>query len=256
MVFTFSSRPLAMQRPPRHQIFWLESSTPATGVPDGIVLALHLLKVSFNVRSPDARWTIPMQCLMTHRPTKGEWPVPMAEGESGPHFEGGEWVFGHHHIAKNMDRRLRQILSPETQALAPLRVLCVDDNQDAADTQVAVLDQYGYEVRGCYDGPSALAIASEFRPDACLLDLSMPGMDGLELATQLKAQAGRQPLLFIATTALGDWENQTQTALAGFHYHMIKPVDTNAVLTALNRFAAMLHQGPPSCSPFPDETPH
>ena len=65
----------------------------------------------------------------------------------------------------------------------------------------------------CYDGPAALAMAATFEPHVCLLDLVMPQMDGLELAAQLKARPGSQPLLLIATTALGDWEARTKTAL-------------------------------------------
>jgi CheY-like chemotaxis protein len=102
----------------------------------------------------------------------------------------------------------------------------------------------GCEARACYDGPSALAAVGEFRPDACLLDLVMPGMGGLELAARLKATAGPQPLLLVATTALGDLEDRTRTALAGFHYHPTKPVDPPALLAALGRFARMTGRGP------------
>src|SRR5579883_2568196 len=63
-----------------------------------------------------------------------------------------------------------------------LRVLCVDDFHDSADTLGALLRIYGCDVKVCYDGPSALALAESFRPDVCVLDLTMPGMDGDELA--------------------------------------------------------------------------
>jgi CheY-like chemotaxis protein len=98
-------------------------------------------------------------------------------------------------------------------------VLCVDDNKDAADLLAAVLAMLGCEARACYDGPSALAAVGAFRPDACLLDL-------------------------VATTALGDLEDRTRTALAGFHYHLTKPVDPPALLAALGRFARMTGRGP------------
>src|SRR5436190_2223882 len=97
-------------------------------------------------------------------------------------------------------------------AVPPLRVICVDDNRDAADTMAAVLELYGYEVRACYDGPSALLAVDEFQPDAFLLDLKMPGMDGFELAAQIRSRAGPRPLLLVATTAQGTLEDKTRTA--------------------------------------------
>jgi CheY-like chemotaxis protein len=136
-------------------------------------------------------------------------------------------------------------------AARPLRVLCVDDNQDAADTMAALLELHGYEVRACYDGASALGAVDEFQPDAFLLDLKMPGMDGLELASRLRSLAGPRPLLLVATTAQGTLEDQTRTALGGFHHHFTKPVQTADLLAALGRFAELVH--PPGDPP--DEPP-
>ncbi|HJZ55149.1 MAG TPA: response regulator [Gemmataceae bacterium] len=137
------------------------------------------------------------------------------------------------YVARTIKGRVRGVLRPPV----PLRVLCVDDYPDAADALAAILELLGYESRACYDGPSALAAVEQFCPDACLLDLVMPGMDGLELAACLKKRTGPRPLLLIATTALGTLEDRTRTAVVGFHYHLVKPVDTPALLAALNRFA-------------------
>lgn len=76
------------------------------------------------------------------------------------------------------------------EAVLPLRVLCVDDNRDVADSTAELLRLVGFEARACYDGPTALAEAAAFLPSVCLIDLNMPGMDGDELATRLRAQAG------------------------------------------------------------------
>jgi len=119
-------------------------------------------------------------------------------------------------------------------------VLVVDDNPDAADSLAAILEVLGYHVRTFYDGASALAAADEFRPDACLIDLAMPGMSGLELAGEFRARAKARPLLLVATTAHGAVEDRTRTALAGFHYHLVKPVDSSTLLDALGRFGAAL----------------
>ena len=61
------------------------------------------------------------------------------------------------------------------------RVLVVDDNRDSAESMAEFLTPLsGFEVQTCFDGPSALTVCETFRPDACLLDINMPGMDGYE----------------------------------------------------------------------------
>jgi two-component system, OmpR family, response regulator len=121
-----------------------------------------------------------------------------------------------------------------------MRVLVVDDHPDAADALAAVLELLGCPVRTCYNGRTALMVAAEFDPQVCLLDLMMPGMDGLELAARLKSQAAGRPLLLVATTALGDAEAQALTALAGFHYHLTKPVDVCVLIEALTQLGKII----------------
>lgn len=121
----------------------------------------------------------------------------------------------------------------------PLRVLVVDDNPDAADTLAEVVRLLGHDARVCYNGASALAAVDAELPDVCLLDLTMPGIDGLELAGLIRARVGRRPMLLVATTALGALEDRTATALAGFHFHLVKPVGLDALRAALERFRAV-----------------
>lgn len=132
---------------------------------------------------------------------------------------------------------------PPARAGAPdpaLRVLCVDDLEDAADALAAVAELLGCEARACYGGEAALAAFEELRPDVVLLDLSMPGLDGLQVAARMRARADRRPLLLVATTALGSLEDRTATALAGFHFHLVKPVAMPTLRAALDRFRAVL----------------
>jgi CheY-like chemotaxis protein len=147
-------------------------------------------------------------------------------------------------IARAIEGRVRHVLNPSDVSVAELRILVVDDHPDAADSLAAVLDLLGCRVRSCYDSVAALAVAAEFEPHVCLLDLMMPTMDGLELASHLKARAGSRPLLLIATTALGDWEAKTRTALAGFHHHLTKPIDIPALVDAITRLAAVMERPP------------
>lgn len=114
-----------------------------------------------------------------------------------------------------------------------LRVLCVDDNHDIADTLGVLLELVGYEARVCYDGPSALRAAEEFRPDAAILDLMMPGMDGVELGRRLRARPWATALPLVAVTALGDDEARRRTAEAGFDLHLTKPVEPDRLANVL-----------------------
>jgi CheY-like chemotaxis protein len=77
--------------------------------------------------------------------------------------------------------------------IPPLRVLCVDDNRDVADSEADLLHVHECDARACYSGASALVEVAEFRPCVCLIDLNMPGMDGDELAVRLREQEGGPP---------------------------------------------------------------
>src|SRR5262245_48921103 len=121
------------------------------------------------------------------------------------------------------------------------RVLVVDDNTDVADSEAELLVLVGFEVRTCYDGPSALAAAAEFHPDVCLVDLAMPGMAGDELAALLRDRAGERPMLLVAVTALGSDEYRRRTEAAGFDMHLVKPVDPHDLLRVVDELWAALH---------------
>jgi CheY-like chemotaxis protein len=77
---------------------------------------------------------------------------------------------------------------------------------------------------------SALRIAQEFRPDVVLLDIGLPGMNGFEVAHQLRKQAACRDALLIALTGYGEAESRTRSAQAGFDFHMVKPADVNLLL--------------------------
>lgn len=84
-----------------------------------------------------------------------------------------------------------------------IRVLCVDDNADIADSTALLLRTVGFEAQACYDGASALKLVDTFRPGICFIDLQMPGMDGDELAQKLR-QACDWNILLVALTAMND----------------------------------------------------
>jgi PAS domain S-box-containing protein len=107
----------------------------------------------------------------------------------------------------------------------PRRVLVVDDNRDAANSMVALLQAAGHQVREAHDGEEGLRLAFEFEPEVVLLDLGMPGMSGFEVARELRGRsAGRTPRI-IAVTGWGQESDRRLTREAGFDFHLTKPVN-------------------------------
>ncbi len=115
----------------------------------------------------------------------------------------------------------------------PLRVLCVDDNPDVADSEAMLLRTVGFEARACYGGAEALGLAESFRPGVCLIDLSMPGMAGDELARRLRDWAAGRPLVLVAVTAMRP--HQAGDRLQAFDLHLVKPVDPRQLLAVVDR---------------------
>ncbi len=115
------------------------------------------------------------------------------------------------------------------------RILVVDDNVDAARLMADALEIVGHDTRVAHDGPSALEVAEEFQPDAALLDLGLPLMDGYEVAERLSGSAvGRRPIL-VAVTGYGQVSDQERSRAAGFDAHVVKPVDVPRLIGLLDR---------------------
>jgi DNA-binding response OmpR family regulator len=110
----------------------------------------------------------------------------------------------------------------------PTRVLVVDDNRDAAMMLAHLLSAFGYEVRACFDGDAALAEAEQFAPDAYVLDIAMPGMDGYELARRLRRRGGGRPVL-ATVTGFGDLAHLDRASDVGFDLHFQKPANATEV---------------------------
>lgn len=136
------------------------------------------------------------------------------------------------------ESRLQGSLSgvPGVNTPLQLRILCVDDNPDVADSLGMMLRLYGAEVQVCHNGFSAVEAAKWFQPDAAVLDIGMPGMDGLELARRLRETAGDRPLLLAAVTAHDGYKAFSEEADAGFDLHFTKPADPEALIESLHEF--------------------
>jgi signal transduction histidine kinase/ActR/RegA family two-component response regulator len=123
---------------------------------------------------------------------------------------------------------------PRQRRLAgdPLRVLVVDDNADAAEVLAEALRVQGHEVAVANDGPGALELAAELRPQVAVLDIGLPGMDGYELARRLRALLPDPPRL-VALSGYGQEQDRLASRRAGFDVHLVKPSDLDRVIEAL-----------------------
>jgi len=118
-------------------------------------------------------------------------------------------------------------------AAGALRILVVDDNGDGAEMLAAALVGKGYDTRVAHDAPAALRVAADFLPDVAFLDPGLPVMDGYELAAHLRELPGLADLRLIAVTGYGQTSDRRRTRDAGFHGHLVKPVDIDAIEATL-----------------------
>ena len=125
---------------------------------------------------------------------------------------------------------------PDAGAVATpeaLRVLIVDDNVDAAECMALLIADRGHQTRVAYDGPNGLATALAFQPHVVFLDIGLSGLNGYEIARQLRnVSAGARPFI-VAVTGWGGAEERRRGQEAGFDEHLVKPVEPGRVLAIL-----------------------
>ena len=114
-----------------------------------------------------------------------------------------------------------------------LRVLVVDDNEDAAISLAMLLSFVGHEVRVDHNGDAALRTAATFQPHAIFCDVGMPGMGGYEFATRLRRDPRFVGTLLVAVTGWGSEEDRRRARGAGFDEHLTKPASEKSVLALL-----------------------
>jgi DNA-binding response OmpR family regulator len=106
-----------------------------------------------------------------------------------------------------------------------LRVLVVDDDQDATDSLARLVRDWGHEVRWAYDAGVGLQVAAAEPPDLVLLDIAMPQIDGCDLARQLRGDARLKECFLIAVSGCGDEAHRRRCLQAGIDLVLVKPVD-------------------------------
>jgi CheY-like chemotaxis protein len=109
------------------------------------------------------------------------------------------------------------------------QILVVDENANTAETLAMLLRQWGHEVAIAHDGPQAISLARESRPQTVLLDIGLPGMDAYEVARQLRTQAGLREALLVAMTGCQDAGTLFRSQHAGLHARLTKPVAPDAL---------------------------
>jgi two-component system, sensor histidine kinase len=132
---------------------------------------------------------------------------------------------------------------PRRHAEGRCRLLVADDNQDSAESLGMVMRMWGYEVYLAHTGTRALEVALRERPDACILDIGMPGLSGYEVARRIRDQPWAAQVLLLALTGWGQSEDVQRAREAGFDHHMTKPVDLARVDALLIEHARQLQAG-------------
>lgn len=118
------------------------------------------------------------------------------------------------------------------------RILLIDDNEDANESMGSLLKLLNYDVRTANDAESGLKAAVEFEPHLILSDIGLPGTDGYQLAPALRKAAGDRKLILAAATGYGLASDRSRSQAAGFDYHLVKPLDADALLDFIAQQAA------------------
>jgi DNA-binding response OmpR family regulator len=114
-------------------------------------------------------------------------------------------------------------------------VLITDDDVDSGESCAMALRLEGFDCTFTDDAHTALRLFDELKPNAVLLDISMPGCSGHELARRMRTSAGIASVLLIAMTGWAEESDELQSREAGFDHHMVKPIDFDFIIELLRQ---------------------
>jgi PAS domain S-box-containing protein len=115
----------------------------------------------------------------------------------------------------------------------PRKILIADDNEDAAMSLSMLLKLMGHETRVVHDGTEAVEVAEAFRPEVVILDIDMPKLDGYEAARRIAERPWASATVLIALTGWAHATDRERGRQAGFHHHLVKPVEPDALREVL-----------------------
>ncbi len=111
-----------------------------------------------------------------------------------------------------------------------------DDNRDAVDSLAIILELSGYEVLVAHTGREALELGMSQRPDAVILDIGMPDINGYDVARRIRAESWGRGAFLLAITGWGQSNDKERARMAGFDLHFTKPVDVDEIEHSLRNF--------------------
>ncbi len=135
-----------------------------------------------------------------------------------------------------------QVVGPASDAREPdlprLRIVIADDNRDAADSLLLLLQSLGQDAYAVYDGATALEAVEKFRPQVLILDIGMPAMNGYQVIERLKARPDAPLPVLIAVTGWGAPKDREEALARGFDYHFTKPTSAVTLQRTLAEIAS------------------
>lgn len=146
-------------------------------------------------------------------------------------------------ISLPLDLSAQEVLPVPRQEGEPagqtsLKILVADDNTDAAEAMADVMSMLGHDCSVAYDGAQALQMAKTTAPDAILLDIGMPKLNGYETALAIRQTAGLDDAVLIALTGWGGADERAKSTAAGFNHHITKPASLETLASILDCVAA------------------
>ena len=120
-----------------------------------------------------------------------------------------------------------------SEELPPLRVMVVEDEPAMAECLALLLRRWGHEATAAYDGPDALREVPTFKPEAVLLDIGLPCMEGYEVARRIRQLPGMKKCLLVALSGHGHEDDLRRCKEAGIDCHFVKPVDPSELRDVL-----------------------
>jgi signal transduction histidine kinase/CheY-like chemotaxis protein len=131
---------------------------------------------------------------------------------------------------------LEEYVQPEQEA-APVitahSILLVEDNEDSREMMASLLRVKGFRVLEAANGANGMRLAREEKPAIAIIDIGLPDMDGYDVARRLRASSGTRDIQLVALTGYGQEGDRQRALQAGFHLHLVKPVDADTLLSAI-----------------------